>query len=256
MQWQEQAGVVRSLLMYYGQPWRLPRMRRFYAQFIKPGDLCFDVGAHVGNRLRIWQALGARTIALEPQPHLMRWLQRLYGRQNNIVLLEAAAGAGSGTATLHISSRTPTVTSLSADWISTVQQDPAFSRVRWDRTVNVPVTTLDLLIAEHGAPAFCKIDVEGFELEVLRGLSHALPALSFEYIPATRALAVACIGRIGELGDYTFNYSPGESHRLQSNQWLSPSDMLKVLAGIRAGSGDVYARLAGQLATAPQSRSP
>ena len=57
--WAERWGIWRSLLLYYGVPFRQRRMRRLYAQFIKPGDLCFDVGAHVGNRLRAWDSLGA-----------------------------------------------------------------------------------------------------------------------------------------------------------------------------------------------------
>jgi FkbM family methyltransferase len=165
----EQLGILRSFMMYYGVPGRYARMSRFYAQFIPPGALCFDIGAHVGNRLRVWSGLGARMVAVEPQPHLMLWLQRLYGGHSRITLLEQAIGAQPGSATLYISSRTPTVTSMSPEWISAVQRDASFSQVAWDKTVTVPVTTLDELIAKYGVPAFCKIDVEGFELEVLRG---------------------------------------------------------------------------------------
>lgn len=240
--WGEWLGLWRSLLMYYGIPGRQARMRRCYHQFIRPGDLCFDIGAHVGNRLRAWRALEARIVAVEPQPLLMETLARRYGEDPAISLVEEAVGAEPGEATLFISTRTPTVTSLSSEWISRVQRDPSFSAVRWDREVKVPVTTLDALIACHGEPRFCKIDVEGLELDVLRGLSTPVAALSFEYIPAAIDMALACIERLETLGRYEYNLAPGETHRLHFARWRSPGEMIDELRGTDKGSGDVYAR--------------
>jgi FkbM family methyltransferase len=242
MMFSQQLGLIRSLLMYYGLPGRNGRLRHLYAQFIQPGDLCFDVGAHVGNRLRAWAGLGARVVAIEPQPQMMKWLKRLYGRHPHITLLEQAVGAEPGTATLHISQRAPTVSTLSTAWMTAVQQDPSFAKVQWDTAVTVPVVTLDELVAWYGRPTFCKIDVEGYELEVLCGLSQPVPALSFEYIPATMEIAIGCIERLGELGRYEFNYSPGESHHLQAATWLTAAEMTAVLAQVQKGSGDVYGR--------------
>ncbi len=236
-------GLLRSLLMYYGVPGRYGRMRRFYRPFIQPGDLCFDVGAHVGNRIRVWRGLGARVVAVEPQPQMMAWLQRLYGRSPQVILVSAAVGAKTGQATLHVSSRTPTVSTLSANWISAVQQDPSFARVAWDTVVSVPLTTLDALIAQYGRPAFCKLDIEGYELEALRGLSQPLPVLSFEHIPAAQGLTEACLDRLTDLGAYRFNYAPGESHKLVWAQWLSADELRAALPELPPGSGDVYARL-------------
>lgn len=241
--WRERLGLWRSLLMYYGIPGRQSRMRRCYGQFIRRGDLCFEIGAHVGNRLRAWRTLGARVVAVEPQPLLMRTLQRRYGADPAITLVAKAIAAEPGEATLFISTRTPTVTTMSADWIARVQQDPAFQAVRWDREVSVPVTTLDALIEEHGEPGFCKIDVEGSELQVLQGLSRPLAALSFEYIPATIAMALSCIDRLEALGRYEYNLAPGETHRLQLDRWHTPDDMRDLLTALQEGSGDVYARL-------------
>jgi hypothetical protein len=124
---------------------------------------------------------------------------------------------------------------------------PSFTAVRWDTAVPIKVTTLDALIATYGRPAFCKIDVEGYETAVLQGLSQPLPALSFEYIPAVKERAVACVRRLSELGLYRFNWSPGETHKLQSPHWLTAAEVTAVLQGMaqQDRSGDVYARLAG-----------
>jgi hypothetical protein len=153
-------------------------------------------------------------------------------------------GAAPGTRTLFVSERTPTVTTLSQNWITAVGATPGFAGVRWDRSIPVCVNTLDELIARYGEPAFCKIDVEGTELDVLRGLSHPLKALSFEYIPAATDIAVACVDRLGELGPYEYNWSPGELPRLRSSTWLGPTQMANLLRRmpVRERSGDVYAR--------------
>ena len=236
-------GLWRSLAIYYA-PGRLQRLRRFYAPLIRPGDLCFDIGAHVGNRVAAWTRLGARVVAVEPQAHLMVWLRRRYGRVPGVTLIEAAGGAAEGAATLHLDPRNLTVASLSPDWIATVGRDVAFSRVRWRAAEPVRLTTLDALIAAHGRPALCKIDVEGFEAEVLRGLSQPLPLVSFEYLPATITVAHACLEQLAALGEYEFNWFPGESHRWASPVWLDTPAMTAQLDTLAAGraSGDIFAR--------------
>ena len=175
----------------------------------------------------------------------MSWLRRWYGNRPNIVLIEQAVGAHIGMETFWISRLNPSMSTLSHKWLNTIQQTPRFAGVHWEEQIPVTVTTLDALIAQYGKPAFCKIDVEGAELDVLQGLSQALPALSFEYIPAMIGIALGCIERLGQLGQYEYNWRVSEWPRLRSLVWLEPQEMTACLQHmpLNSDSGDVYARL-------------
>jgi len=238
-------GLLRSLAIYHAIPLRQRRLRRLYAQFVGPGDLVFDVGAHVGNRVRAFASLGCRVVAVEPQPDFAAVLRTLFARSAAIEIVEAAAGDAPGWASLSVSDRTPTVTTLAPAWRDARARDPDFARVRWNRRLEVETTTIDRLVARFGVPAFIKIDVEGAEPSVLAGLSHAVPALSFEYLPRALDHVQLCLTRLAALGEYRFNWSVGESSRLDESHWLDEHQLLGRLRTPQAQRrpGDVYARL-------------
>lgn len=237
-------GLARSLLIYYGQPWRRSSLKRFYAGLIRRGDLVFDIGAHAGSRSRTLLALGAKVVALEPQPVFADFIEKSFAGKE-LVLLRKAVGRQSGSVDLHISSRHPTVTSISSSWISKVGKTSGFRNVTWDRVERVEMTTLDALVDDYGLPAFCKIDVEGAEADILAGLTWPIPLIAFEYIPATIEIAEEAIGSLRTLGPYRFNRVEGERHRFVYEDWLPADTMLAELAGLagETHSGDIYARL-------------
>jgi FkbM family methyltransferase len=245
--WRTFRGVVRSLRIYYGDSARRPAMDRLYAQFVRPGDLVFDVGAHVGDRVGAFRRLGARVVAIEPQPALVRTLRLLYGRDRAVAIEPAAVGRENGSVELRLNIDNPTVSTASDAFVRAADGAPGWHGQAWTRMLRVPMLTLDALIERHGAPSFIKIDVEGFEAEVLAGLSRPPPALSFEFTTIQRDLAAACIECSVALGYTHFNAALGESQAFAHAAWQSAGDIKDWLAALpaEANSGDVYARLGG-----------
>ncbi|MGF0538974.1 FkbM family methyltransferase [Agrobacterium sp. ES01] len=237
-------GMTRSLVVYYGQPWRRSALKTFYRDLVSPGDLVFDIGAHVGSRSKTMLSLGAKVVAVEPQPAFADLIAKHFASQLK-GFERVAVGASEGEITLNISSRHPTVTSISSQFIERAKTVGSFSNVVWDRQIKVPMTTLDALIARYGKPAFCKIDVEGAEAEILKGLSEPLALIAFEYIPAMPSIAKESIDRLALLGDYRFNRVVGERHQFLYANWKNADELLSDLSDLTADSpsGDIYARL-------------
>lgn len=242
----EWRALARSLALYHGNRARHRAMDALYRRFLAPGDLAFDIGAHVGDRTSSFRRIGARVVAVEPQPGPMRLLRLIHGRDRDVTLVEAAVGAVEGTVELHVNSANPTVSSTSAGFLAAAREADGWRDQHWDRTLSVPMTSLDALIARHGRPAFVKIDVEGFEDAVLAGLSQPLPALSFEFTTIARDVAGRCLDRLADLGHYRFNLSLGEEQRLAFAEPVAADVMRAHLAALphAANSGDVYATLA------------
>jgi len=237
-------GLLRSLWIYHGIPGRSARLVAFYGQFVRPGGLAFDIGAHVGSRVLAWRRLGARVVAVEPQPDFVRVLRWLFARDDGVTVLAQALGRAPGEAQLLVSLRTPTVSTLSPDWARRVGAIASFRGVRWTPGASVTVTTLDALIDRFGLPDFVKIDVEGYELEVLSGLTRALSALSFEYLASVPELALGCIDRLETLGRYRYWVSVGEQMRLLDPNGCGAAEMRRWIGTLApdAASGDIYAR--------------
>ena len=214
--------------------------RRFFAPFVQRNSLCFDVGAFCGGRTEIFLQLGARVVAVEPQPVAADWLQRQFNAVQPLVVIPKALGSVEGKATLFIAS-TGYHSSLRRDWLAHVQQYEASSL----KTVcTVDVTTLDALIGTYGRPDFVKIDVEGTELDVLHGLHQPIPSLSIEYHLDQLDITGNCLDYLARFGTFFANYSIGHMLIWGLAAWTSPDDVLRDLVdqhkGGETGWGDIY----------------
>ncbi|MGL4243241.1 MAG: FkbM family methyltransferase [Beijerinckiaceae bacterium] len=239
----ELGALSRSLDVYYGDPERDAVMDALYARFVPKGGLAFDIGSHVGDRIASFRRLGARVVALEPQPLCATVIRAIHGGDVDVTLVQAACGAEEGLLRLHVNSANPTVTTASTDFVKAADGADGWQGQVWDAALDVPQTTLDALISAHGRPDFIKIDVEGFEDVVLSGLTQKAPALSFEFTTIQRDVADRCLARLVALGYARFNVALGESQRMTFATDVSADEMRSHIAGLphEANSGDVYA---------------
>ena len=225
------------------------RLMAFYARLVQRGQLVFDVGANHGDFADAFLHLGARVVAVEPHPDCARELRSLYGGSRRFTLAECALGSEIGEAPLFLGENgMDNVSTLSEDYRREASKLPGLAVAGWNRSVLVRVDTLDRLIARHGIPDFCKIDVEGYEIEVLRGLRSPLPLLQFEYQPWSVEKAIECVDRLLTLGPYRFNLTASSDRDdavALRPEWLDADGIKLLLRGSVAEArrvGDVFAR--------------
>jgi FkbM family methyltransferase len=219
----------------------------FYRQFIEPGDLVFDVGANLGNRTKLFLELNAKVIAFEPQKNCSDLLDLAFAANQNFRLLRTALGAEPGRATMFISDA-HTVSTLSQDWVRSTTDTGRFGDVGWNKRQKVTVDTLDKVIAKYGVPRFAKIDVEGFEYEVLRGLSTPVPAASIEFATESLQVTHKAMAHMCELAPMLFQIALGENLEFIGERWMTRDETQDKLRQLSEQDpmiwGDVYMKRA------------
>jgi FkbM family methyltransferase len=200
--------------------------------FVRRGDLVFDIGANRGDYTDVLLAIGARVVAVEPNPSLAERVGACYP----VVVEQVAVGAARGTLELHLGTN-PAHSTLSDTWLTS-----APTQDRWSgRAIAVDVVTVADLVARHGEPAFIKIDVEGYEAEVLRGCASVPPTLSFEFQCASLSVTDECLALLGDT--YEFNEIASNATQF-GDDWCTAARLRDRLERLdRSAYGDVYARL-------------
>jgi len=217
------------------------RMIEHYRQFIKSGDLVFDVGANLGERSKVFRALGAKVIAIEPTSYCSNYLKDLFKGDSNVVVVPKALGEKEGTGEINVNEKLPVLSTMSSKWAT----ESRFSKdYQWERKETISITTLDVIIKQYGIPKFCKIDVEGFEKQVLSGLSTPIPMISFEFLFEFLDDSKECIDKILSLSNAQFNFNIGEEMDFALQSWSIKQQLLEAIINRNDPKlwGDIYAK--------------
>lgn len=204
------------------------QMTSFYSQFIKEGDLCFDIGGNIGDFSQTFVDCGANVVCLEPQKYCFSFLKKRFRNTKNVVLIKKGVGSKEGEIELFLTS-SHTIASMSPEWINKVKVSGRFAEFAWTKSETVKITTLDSLIAKYGKPKFCKIDVEGYEYEVIKGLSERIPYVSLEFTYEFLDNTVKIIEHLSALGNVEFNFMEGLGLKMISKEWIGSSEMVSFL---------------------------
>ena len=215
--------------------------KAFYGDFIKTGNLVFDVGANYGNRVEIFVALGAKVVAIEPQLKCVKFLKKKYG---NSIFIENVGLGSKNEMKIFYKADNSVFSTFSNSYIEKVEKTRHKTSI-WKKSQPIQILTLNELIIKYGIPDFIKIDVEGFEFEVLGGLSNNKSVISFEYcVPELIDELLKCIERLHSIGYDKFSYSEEETMKL-SCKWNSYEEFLKIVSAkdfLNSGFGDVYVK--------------
>jgi FkbM family methyltransferase len=223
-------------------------LKKFYEQQIgiRSGQLVFDVGANVGDKTRVFRMIGCRVVAFEPQDSCAGILRSKFGQDEHVTIIPKGLSNQTGHLELRVATDSR-LSSFSEEFVSQAKIRGRFCGASWNATSTVQVSTLDEQIDRFGAPDFLKIDVEGFELLVLKGLSRSVEKLSFEWTPERTEAVVECVQRCLALELTEFNISINETSTLNFSDWVSSEKLLsltELLSQNVSMFGDIYARKA------------
>lgn len=200
------------------------RKKRFYSNLIVKNNLCFDIGANVGNKSKLFLSLGAKVIAFEPQSSCAQKLDKLKDINKNFDFKTIGVGEITEVKTLHLGSHSE-VSSFSEKFMNYFKNDTIY----WKDTEDVHISTLNAIITKYGIPDYCKIDAEGYEQKILKNLTTPIRIIELEFTSGFMEETTKIIDKLSSLGITRWNYNLNEKPKFELSKWVSSDQIITVL---------------------------
>lgn len=203
------------------------KLKLFYGKLISKDHLCFDIGANIGNKSKIFLSLNARVIAFEPQSSCLPYLEEIKNKNSSFQFFKLGVGSSNEEKKLSLGSHIE-ISTFSENFKNYFENDKNY----WNAREKVSVVTLNSLIEKYGIPNFCKIDVEGYEYEILNGLLYKIPLIEFEFTGGFIQETIQILEKLDTLGDCKFNYILNENSKFQLAKWLGKDNMIEMIKSL------------------------
>jgi FkbM family methyltransferase len=213
---------------------------------INEGSLVFDVGCNIGSKAEEYLRFNTKVVGFEPQPKCVNALRMKFVGNTNMFIEEIGLDSKSGTSVIYEASY-HSISSMSLDFINTVKKE-RFVDYSWGNEIPIKVDTLDNMILKYGKPGYIKIDVEGYELNVLKGLTTPIDVISIEFNPEMCSTSIECIDYLDALnGESSYNYGSQNNGEFKFDTWVSKDDIINFIKSIndfQIEFGDIYIKKA------------
>lgn len=228
----------------------LKTKKAFYKSVFHPKDvlnknaLIFDVGANEGFISDIFLSLGYNVVSVEPDLHNINILKQRFKNEKKITIEPIALGSKEGNEKIFIALNEHALTTLSTKWKAILENKTHRNKDEFIRDeMWVPVSTLNKLIENYGVPYYAKIDAEGFELEILKGLNRTIDLISFEAIlPEFAQETIACIVHLNEI-NIMYKYNINVDNEFMSDHFFTTEEVIAKINSLQNVTVEIFCKI-------------
>lgn len=202
-------------------------------------NLIFDIGANMGRKSFFFSKLSKNVFAFEPGDRLYNYLIRRF-KNSNVEIVNSALGSSISVAQYYQLEDNQAYNSLSEKHLKTTVYKNGIS-TNAITGKKVDIITLEKCIEDYGSPKYIKIDVEGYEEEVIKGLKRIIPIISFEAnLPDFKEETTRIINYLDELSSFEYRYNYTKDLSFILPEFISGEEMQKIIANYQGTYMEIY----------------